>query len=285
MNISYEQYDTLIGQLHGVSHIKGNFENFLNNLCRFSESSAVGIALCDRKGGVWSFSVLGKPHLEPIKKVYRPHEYGEARKFVRQNFPRAARLNDVVPRGELKNLPWYRYGLSTENLQYYMFGDIFIESIKIRTIIARKSTDKNFNSRDCDFLDRVQGHLQVSTQRMGIETLMDGLKESEFSSGNFRSIEFSTIIENNTDIESILRSAYGLSAAECRVVTAMTGGCPVKTAADSLNISANTLKTHLKRIYLKTGVSRRVELLLKINHIKGQGDASRSSPLFRDHRG
>jgi DNA-binding CsgD family transcriptional regulator len=45
----------------------------------------------------------------------------------------------------------------------------------------------------------------------------------------------------------------------------LAGGASLGEVARALNISANTAKTHLSRIFSKTGVSRQADLLSLIN--------------------
>jgi len=54
---------------------------------------------------------------------------------------------------------------------------------------------------------------------------------------------------------------YGLTNSELRVLLAMTPGLSVKAVARILEISDKTAKTHLKRIYAKTGTSKQTELM------------------------
>jgi DNA-binding CsgD family transcriptional regulator len=54
---------------------------------------------------------------------------------------------------------------------------------------------------------------------------------------------------------------YGLTRSELRVLLAMAPGLSVKEAADILGISETTAKTHLQHIYVKTGASKRTELM------------------------
>ena len=54
---------------------------------------------------------------------------------------------------------------------------------------------------------------------------------------------------------------YGLTTSELGVLLAMAPGLCVKEAAETLGISENTVKTHLKHIHSKTGVSKQTELL------------------------
>jgi integral membrane sensor domain MASE1/DNA-binding NarL/FixJ family response regulator len=54
---------------------------------------------------------------------------------------------------------------------------------------------------------------------------------------------------------------YGLTTSELGVLLAMAPGLCVKEAAETLGISENTAKTHLKHIHSKTGLSKQTELL------------------------
>jgi DNA-binding CsgD family transcriptional regulator len=54
---------------------------------------------------------------------------------------------------------------------------------------------------------------------------------------------------------------YGLTGSELRVLLAMAPGLSVKEAAGLLDIRDTTAKTHLQRIYTKTGTSKQSELI------------------------
>jgi DNA-binding CsgD family transcriptional regulator/PAS domain-containing protein len=54
---------------------------------------------------------------------------------------------------------------------------------------------------------------------------------------------------------------YGLTGSELRTLLAVAPGLSVHEAAEVLGISENTAKTHLKRIYAKTAVSKQTELM------------------------
>ncbi|WP_315834578.1 helix-turn-helix transcriptional regulator [Bradyrhizobium prioriisuperbiae] len=57
-----------------------------------------------------------------------------------------------------------------------------------------------------------------------------------------------------------LMDAYGLTLAEARVALPAALGRSVAEIATQLNISPNTVKTHLRRIFVKTGVRGQAEL-------------------------
>lgn len=60
---------------------------------------------------------------------------------------------------------------------------------------------------------------------------------------------------------SVLARTFGLTAAEVRVAALLARGCGVDDICECLAVSANTVRTHLKRIYLKTGTTRQAELV------------------------
>jgi len=62
-------------------------------------------------------------------------------------------------------------------------------------------------------------------------------------------------------LPKMLRSTYHLTEAEIRMCLAMVDGKSLLQAAKALNISRNTAKTHLTRVFNKTGVHSQAALL------------------------
>lgn len=61
--------------------------------------------------------------------------------------------------------------------------------------------------------------------------------------------------------QSLLETFYGMTPAEQRVALLIMQGYKLGEAADRLAISGNTLRTHLKRIYVKTNTNRQSDLV------------------------
>jgi DNA-binding CsgD family transcriptional regulator len=57
-----------------------------------------------------------------------------------------------------------------------------------------------------------------------------------------------------------IMDAYGLTPAEARVALAASSGNTVGETAKLLNLSPNTIKTHLRRVFAKTATGRQAEL-------------------------
>jgi DNA-binding CsgD family transcriptional regulator len=70
-----------------------------------------------------------------------------------------------------------------------------------------------------------------------------------------------------------LTDAYGLTQAEASVAVAASMHGTVAETASQLNLSPNTVKTHLRHVFAKTGVSRRTELsslMAALRMVRGQ---------------
>mgnify|MGYP001105872717 CR=1 FL=1 len=61
--------------------------------------------------------------------------------------------------------------------------------------------------------------------------------------------------------EAVLRDVFGLTAAEARLAARLACGEALETIADDLNVTKETARFHLKRIFAKTGVRRQAELV------------------------
>jgi|HubBroStandDraft_6_1064221.scaffolds.fasta_scaffold189305_2 DNA-binding CsgD family transcriptional regulator len=62
-------------------------------------------------------------------------------------------------------------------------------------------------------------------------------------------------------------ASFGLTPAEARMLERLAAGATLREAAEALEISANTAKTHIARIFSKTGVSRQTDLIALINRV------------------
>lgn len=60
---------------------------------------------------------------------------------------------------------------------------------------------------------------------------------------------------------NLLCSRYGLTPAESRVAEASSHGLTISEMASALDVSVPTVKTHLARVYAKTGTSGRAQLM------------------------
>lgn len=66
--------------------------------------------------------------------------------------------------------------------------------------------------------------------------------------------------EREVDLD-YLASMYGLTVTEARLTRALCNGATVQEAAERMKISPETVRTHLKRIYKKTGSRGQLDLV------------------------
>jgi len=66
-----------------------------------------------------------------------------------------------------------------------------------------------------------------------------------------------------------LAKMFGLTPAESRVVAEINGGSSLKETAERLQVSTNTVRTHLQRIFHKTDTRRQSELVRLLARLSG----------------
>lgn len=82
------------------------------------------------------------------------------------------------------------------------------------------------------------------------------------------------ISRNGEAASALLAARHGLTAAELRVAAALAQTSGMRAAAAKLGVSANTLKSHTKRIYAKIGVRGHAELVQSIAQVAQTLDPS-----------
>ena len=73
------------------------------------------------------------------------------------------------------------------------------------------------------------------------------------------------------DVTGLLRATYGCTAREAALALTLAQGRTLAEAAGTLGISIHTARTHLKRVFRKTGTKRQTELLRLVLLEKRQG--------------
>jgi len=94
--------------------------------------------------------------------------------------------------------------------------------------------------------------------------LISPLRSKEYSYGNRRAAAALFISDPDLEIpgpQEIFRKLYGLTPTEARLSSALLQGKNVMQVARELHIKVNTVRSHLKSIFLKTGANRQSELV------------------------
>jgi DNA-binding CsgD family transcriptional regulator len=71
--------------------------------------------------------------------------------------------------------------------------------------------------------------------------------------------------------------AYGLSPAEAGLAARLVGGMSLRQAAEAIGIRDNTARSHLKRVFVKTGAQRQSDLVRRVLTYDGGGGGGESS--------
>jgi DNA-binding CsgD family transcriptional regulator len=61
-----------------------------------------------------------------------------------------------------------------------------------------------------------------------------------------------------------IAEAFGLTAAEMRVLKSLSNGETAQEAAEALHVSVETIRTHIRRLYQKVGVNSREALFTRV---------------------
>jgi len=65
-----------------------------------------------------------------------------------------------------------------------------------------------------------------------------------------------------------LQQAYGLTATEAQIALRLADGDAREVIADDRGVSIQTLRTHIRNLFLKVGVRREGELSARINELR-----------------
>jgi DNA-binding CsgD family transcriptional regulator len=74
--------------------------------------------------------------------------------------------------------------------------------------------------------------------------------------------------------KNVLIMLFGLTRREAALAAALSAGATVEQAADALKMTYETARTHLRRIFSKTGTSRQVELVMALARLPKQQPTS-----------
>ncbi|MEO5859061.1 MAG: helix-turn-helix transcriptional regulator [Pyrinomonadaceae bacterium] len=133
------------------------------------------------------------------------------------------------------------------------------ESTKLRSVISRvfdtsgKSND--FGGRFT--LDRPNGRQPLNIAITPFKENDRYARESE----KFALVYISDPERSSTSSEEALRAGFGLTKAEARVAQLVASGHALGKVGEILDISPNTVRTHLKRIFSKTETNRQSSLV------------------------
>ncbi|RVT93180.1 helix-turn-helix transcriptional regulator [Sphingomonas crocodyli] len=191
-------------------------------------------------------------------------------------FPSARRFTDIVPEPQLRHARWFREQSALTSLGHGVMIDVDIAGIRVRLFAVRSTGAPNFSEDDVDLFDRIGPHLRRAfakdVRRFSPFQAKRGLQVILYDEDRL-----APAFVRDDPFDRQLAARYGLTAAELRALRVMAGGVTRAEAHGRLGIGANSLKTHMRRIYAKTGTRRLPELVLLVQALRGGQPASKPS--------
>ena len=80
--------------------------------------------------------------------------------------------------------------------------------------------------------------------------------------------------------EQMLTSLYGLTGAEARLASALSGGHSLESAAALLRIQPSTARAHLKAVFRKVGINRQQDLVRQLASLSALSALSAAAPAI-----
>lgn len=132
-------------------------------------------------------------------------------------------------------------------------AEIITKHLDIPVVFITVHADKN--TLDRAKLTKPAGYINKPLRETDLKTTIE-FALSKTNKQNFT--------DTNISIKTVLESLYNLTPAEARVAAKLIEYPELKNAADALNISISTARTHLKKIFRKTNTNKQTILVHKI---------------------
>lgn len=157
---------------------------------------------------------------------------------------------------------------------------VYLTALVISELFANASWNKQPYPADFVNAGTIDNPLAAAREASGNTTanVMAAISDNNGNnegSGNVSAADSTAQAESSTaaqaaiaDITDAIAKRYALSSREAEVLHYLARGRSAKYIAEQLYISPETVRTHSKRIYTKTGVHTREELLSLIEHFE-----------------
>ena len=208
---------------------------------------------------------------------------------------RAMMINDVVDKGKLA-LALYRQVLDSIATPVFVMGlghrivfcnapaeQMLVEAKFLKNNAGLLSVAREGNSAKAleEAIDRcAKGHADCGTSGIGVPLVDDegdraaayvlpiGGSDLRGDLGKgFAAVFVSKRSEQQPMVIEVLRTIFDLTPAEARVSTLIAKGDDPTTISEALNVSVNTIRTHLARVFQKTGARDQLALSTVVNQL------------------
>ncbi|MEP3048704.1 MAG: hypothetical protein ABJL55_15310 [Roseibium sp.] len=141
------------------------------------------------------------------------------------------------------------------------------DMVEFESNIIKDSFSNNLvDSRVTDFCQR---NKNGELFRIIIESVGPEIPEADNHEGPLFLIYTLSPTETSDDVETLLQEEYGLSQSEAHLARLLTLVGSLVATGEKLGIKRNTAKTHLRRIFEKTGLHTQLELARLVHELSG----------------
>jgi DNA-binding CsgD family transcriptional regulator len=262
-------YDELLTEIYEPALGSGDAARMLRAICRYFGAISAGFSVYDQAGERIRHSLFTgmtgdpEPGWEMLQEIIRDPA---ALMLTRRRLDLPHRLTDAIPGPRLRSMSWYR-GQVALGVGGGLLQDLDVDGTRVRLFIMRQMEQADFSAQQLDMMALVSRHL-VRALRQDPSRLL----ASEGSAGTVTLFHGTTESAKPTrhahSLQTHLRSAFELTPTEARVAVALSEGKTRLAVAELLGISINTIKTHVRRLYPKLGVTRHGELVRQMNDIR-----------------
>lgn len=274
-----DAYDTLVASIYAAGIAGEPLPPMFQNMRDALAAAAAGLLIYGEDERIISHTLV-----RSARKVTRSfldgvaplNEEPGARLLLSTPLPEPRRFTDIMPETRMRQSSWYRRQAALTGMGYGLAVDMAIAGIRIRLFAVRAVGAANFDKDDIETIGRLARHLERAFAN----------DVARFSP--FRRAPGLQIIVNHEDrlaapfvrtevLDRKIGARFGLTLAEARVFRIMADGPTRGDAAARLGIGLNSLKTHMRRIYAKTGTSRLPDLIFLMRSLRDEAERS-SSP-------
>jgi len=136
-------------------------------------------------------------------------------------------------------------------------GGSLSETASLHLAIAASAQAGENDARDAISISRGESRSALSLQVIPLRSEVESIARHSRATIIFVTDPDKVVLPDDKQ----LQKKFGLTLAEIALIHELTGGSSLQTAADKLNIKIATARTHLHRIFAKTGTKRQAELI------------------------
>jgi DNA-binding CsgD family transcriptional regulator len=273
--IDYRTYDDLLQALQSASRDVSKVSDFLTRLGRTFGGVAT-LSVFDYTGDLTVAAVSSRYLPVDEEAMKRWVSDPGARAVARIRHPRARRLSEVVPWG-LEREPWFKGLYLDYGVRHALMQDLGRQVGRVRLHVTTRREMGDFGGDSVELFERVARHATVMLGDLDLHNVGRVRFGPEICV-----LQVGRREEGELPLLSLgLCSLYGLSAAEAKVAVAVGAGRSPAQAALALGVSINTVRSHLKNIYLKLEINRLAELVSVLSSMPGFREACRSTAALQ----